>query len=101
MLPQDQRRSRRVPIDCPARIRAVADGRVHDAMCRGLSTSGMTLHTDFVPRADEVIEVTLLPAAAGASRVQPMVARCRVRRCHAIEYGRCYELGVEILGVLS
>jgi hypothetical protein len=98
---QDQRAARRIPVDCPARIRTRDIGPAFYGTCKDLAVGGLTLHTSFVPRPDEELEVTLLPPASGGRKIPPMIVNARVRRCHEIERDKCYEIGLEIIKVVN
>ncbi|PHV10266.1 PilZ domain-containing protein [Chitinimonas sp. BJB300] len=101
VLTSDKRISRRIPIECPTRIRTADLGPSYYGTCIDLSVKGLTVHTNFVPRPDEELEVTVLPPRAGDITPQPMTAKVRVRRCHELEQGQMYEIGLEIVTVLS
>jgi hypothetical protein len=66
-----------------------------------LAVGGMTVHSSFVPRHDEELEITLLPPQADGHKPKPMIVRARVRRCHEVEQGKCYEIGLEIMQIVS
>lgn len=101
VLSRDKRTSRRVPIECPARIRTLDLGPSYYGTCTDLSVKGLTVQSSFVPRPNEELEVTVVPPRAGDLASQPMTARVRVRRCHELEQGQTYEIGMEIVEVLS
>lgn len=101
VLSRESRRSRRVPVTCPARIRTLGQGPSYYGTCTDLSVAGLTVQSSFVPRPDEELEVTVMAPRAGQLAAAPMVARVRVRRCHALEQGEVYEIGMEIMEVLS
>ncbi|WP_374348994.1 PilZ domain-containing protein [Chitinimonas sp.] len=98
---RDQRTARRVPVDCPARIRSADIGPAFYGTCKDLAVGGLTLHSNFVPRPDEELEVTLMPPGTGGRQPAPMKVHARVRRCHELEAEKCYEIGLEIIKVLS
>lgn len=100
-MKRDQRTARRIPVDCPARIRTRDIGPTFYGTCKDLAVGGMTLHTDFVPQHDEELEVTLLPPSPGNIKPTPMVVHARVRRCHEVEAAKCYEIGLEIIQVVN
>jgi hypothetical protein len=98
---RDLRTARRVPVDCPARIRTLDIGPTYYGTCKDLAVGGLTLHTNFVPKHDEELEVTLMPPAAGGRKPAPMMVQARVRRCHEVEREKCYEIGLEIVKVVT
>ncbi|MFC4157814.1 PilZ domain-containing protein [Chitinimonas lacunae] len=100
-MSREMRNAKRVPIECPARIRTIEAGPTHYGTCTELSVSGMTLQSSFVPRPDEELDITVMPPRGPGLAPVPMNARVKVRRCHEIERGKCYEIGVEILKILS
>ncbi|QNM94961.1 PilZ domain-containing protein [Chitinimonas koreensis] len=100
-MSRDQRTARRVPVICPARIRTLDLGPSHYGTCTDLSVGGLTLQSSFVPKHDEELEVTVMPPRGANLAPQPMTARVRVRRCHEVERGVCYEIGVEIVEIVS
>ena len=100
-LGKDKRNSRRVPIECPTRIRTMDIGPSYYGTCIDLSVNGLTIHTNFVPRPGEELEVTVLPPRAGEIMTPPMMARVRVKRCHELEQGEVYEIGLEIVTILN
>lgn len=100
-MTREQRTARRIPVDCPARIRTMDIGPTYYGSCKDLAVGGMTVHSSFVPRPDEELEITLLPPTANGRKPTPMVVRARVRRCHEVERGKCYEIGLEIMQVVS
>lgn len=59
----------------------------------------MTLRTAYVPQPQEEFEVFLLPPKLPGKPVKPFSARVRVMRCHEIERGKLYELGLSIIEV--
>ncbi|AOX98991.1 hypothetical protein BJP62_00095 [Jeongeupia sp. USM3] len=81
---------------CKVRMRG-GDGETHYGICADLSVSGLTVRTSFVPQAGEVIEVCVLPPPQGG-RTNPLSARARVVRCHAVDAE--YELGLAIEEIL-
>lgn len=97
----EQRSGRRIPIACPARIRPEGLGPMAYGTCIELSVGGMTLRTSFVPRPEEQFEVTIRPPRGPGVTSPPMTARVRVRRCHEVEAGLEYEIGVEIVKILG
>jgi hypothetical protein len=98
---RDQRTARRVPVDCPARIRTRDIGPSYYGTCKDLAVGGLTLHTNFVPCPEEELEVTLMPPATGGRKPAPMTVHAKVKRCHEIEHGKCYEIGLEIVQVVN
>lgn len=97
---QDTRSARRVPVRFQAKICPPDFGLTQYGECTDLSVSGMTLRTSYVPRPEEEFEVYLVPPRIAREPVQPFAARVRVIRCHEIEHGQLYELGLLILEVL-
>ncbi|GLR14570.1 hypothetical protein GCM10007907_33600 [Chitinimonas prasina] len=100
-MSRDKRTARRVPVACPARIRTLDIGPSYYGTCTDLSVGGLTIHSNFVPRHDEELEVTVMPPRSGGKPVPPMTARVKVRRCHEIEAGLTYEIGLEIVQILT
>lgn len=98
---QDQRSARRVPVSIKAKIRTLDFGQVYYGECTDLSVGGMTLQTAYVPRPEEAFDVFLLPPRIAGSPAQPFSARVIVKRCHEIERGHLYELGLSIIEVLK
>ncbi|WP_148715207.1 PilZ domain-containing protein [Chitinolyticbacter meiyuanensis] len=94
---QEQRSALRIPIDCKVKIRTLDYGPPHYGVCTDLSVTGMTIRTLFVPRPDEEFEVYVM-SPAGQS---PLSARVKVKRCHEIERGKLYELGLAIVEILG
>ncbi|BCL74921.1 hypothetical protein JHS3_06570 [Jeongeupia sp. HS-3] len=96
----DARGALRVPLDCKVRLRT-GDGCSHYGVCADLSVTGLTVRTTtFVPQADELLDVCVMPPSQGG-QTKPLTARARVVRCHAIEAGRLYELGLVIEEILA
>lgn len=91
----DRRLDRRIPLGCRATIHPPS-GVAVSGVCVELSVGGMTLHTAYVPRAQETLRVTV-DSPTGAT---PLVAELEVKRCHALGNG-LYELGGAIVQVLS
>lgn len=100
-MSREQRTGRRVPIDCPAKIRTDALGPTSYGTCVELSVGGMTLRTIFVPLPGEEFEVTIRPPRGPGVVSPPMTARVKVKRCHEMERGKEYEIGVEIIKILG
>ena len=98
---QDTRSARRVPVRFKAKICPADFGLTQYGECTDLSVSGMTLRTSYVPQPQEEFEVYLVPPRIENCPVKPFVARVRVVRCHEIEHGQLYELGLLILEVLK
>lgn len=98
---QDQRSTRRVPVNIKAKIRTLDFGQIYYGECTDLSVGGMTLQTSYVPRPDETLDVFLMPPRIAGAPAQPFSARVQVRRCHQIEAGLLYELGLTIIEVLK
>jgi len=98
---RDTRSARRVPVRFRAKIKTSYSGPTEYGECTDLSVGGMTLRTSYVPRLQEEFEVCLVPPKVSAGAVQPFTARVRVVRCHEIESGQMYELGLSILEVLK
>ncbi|HEY9102546.1 PilZ domain-containing protein [Chitinimonas sp.] len=97
----EKRTAKRVPVECPARIRTLDLGPSYYGTCTDLSVTGLTILSNFVPRHDEELEVTVVPPRNGGIKPQPMTARVRVRRCHELESGQQYEIGLEIVQILA
>ncbi|MDR3410091.1 MAG: PilZ domain-containing protein [Formivibrio sp.] len=97
---QDSRSARRVPVHFRAKICPADFGPTQYGECTDLSVGGMTLQTSYVPQPQEEFEVYLVPPRIATEPVKPFVARVRVVRCHEIEHGQLYELGLLILEVL-
>ncbi len=97
----DPRGARRVPVKFQVKIRTWDLGVSHYGECTDLSVGGMTLRTSYVPRPQEEFEVCLLPPRIEGSQVKPFSARVRVMRCHEIERGQLYELGLSIIEVIQ
>jgi hypothetical protein len=76
-------------------------GPTHYGTCKDLAVGGMTLHSSFVPRPNEQLEVTLIPPHTAGQQPAPMVVKAIVRRSHEVERGKCYEIGLEIIEVVS
>lgn len=100
-MSRDKRTARRIPIACPATLSTLDLGPSYEGTCVDLSVGGLTIHSNFVPRPGEELEVTVLPPTTGNLTPKPMVVRARVRRCHEIDAGLFYEIGLEIIKVLS
>ncbi|NTV11451.1 MAG: PilZ domain-containing protein [Zoogloea sp.] len=96
----ERRRDRRIPLGCKVGIKA--HGMVEPVVgtCQELSVGGMTLHSTYVPRVEEVLDVVVVAHESGAM-FEPLHARVRVRRCHALADGRRYAMGVEIVEILK
>ena len=98
---QDTRSALRVPVKFQAKICTDIPGPAEYGECTDLSVGGMTLRTSYVPCLHEEFEVYLLPPRVGNVPVQPFAARVKVIRCHELERGQLYELGLSILEVLK
>lgn len=98
---QNTRSALRVPVKFQAKICTENSGPTEYGECTDLSVGGMTLRTSYVPRLHEEFEVYLLPPRVGNAPVQPFAARVKVMRCHEVERGLLYELGLSILEVLK
>ena len=98
---RDTRSARRVPVQFKAKIKTDYPGPTEYGECTDLSVGGMTLRTSYVPRLQEEFEVCLVPLRMSAAPVMPFSARVKVVRCHEIESGQVYELGLRILEVLK
>lgn len=98
---RDARAARRVPVRFRAKITTDYPGPAEYGECTDLSVSGMTLRTSYVPRPQEEFQVCLVPPKVASGPVQPFSAKVKVVRCHEIERGQCYELGLAILEVLK
>lgn len=97
------RTARRVPMQCKVRITLLEGlGPSQYGVCTELSVSGMTLLTSYVPQAEEVFDVLMLPPQReGQFNAAPLAARVQVKRCHELVPGKSYELGVEIIALRS
>ncbi|WP_179958229.1 PilZ domain-containing protein [Chitinimonas arctica] len=100
-MSRNKRINRRIPLACPARIRTLDLGPSYYGTCIDLSVGGLTVHSDFVPRPGEILEVTVMPPRTNGLPSQPMTARVKVRRCHELEAGLRYEIGLEIVQILE
>ncbi|WP_269532419.1 PilZ domain-containing protein [Chitinimonas sp. BJYL2] len=100
-MSQDKRAALRIPVSCPARIRTADIGPAFYGTCTDLSVTGLTIQSNFVPRHDELLEVTVMPPRTAKQAPVPMVIRARVRRCHELEPGVSYEIGLAIVEILA
>ncbi|WP_084187094.1 PilZ domain-containing protein [Andreprevotia chitinilytica] len=97
---QDQRSAVRVPMNCPVKLRTLDFGLSYYGACIDLSVTGLTVRSMFVPRPDEEVEVFVMPPKNGHQQRSPLAMRARVVRCHEVEAGRLYELGLLISEIL-
>ncbi|WP_083930469.1 PilZ domain-containing protein [Chitiniphilus shinanonensis] len=98
---REQRSALRVPMNCKVKIRTLDFGPPYYGECIDLSVTGMTIRTSFVPRPDEEFEIFVMPPMSGAGPRDPLSARVRVVRCHEVERGKLYELGLFIVQILA
>lgn len=98
---RERRSAVRVPLGCEAIIKPAAPHPPRRGVCTDLSVDGMTLHTAYVPRPGELLEVVVQPASNAPGSAPPMHAKVQVRRCHAIVGSALFEVGVKIIEVLS
>lgn len=96
-MSKEKRDSRRIPINCPAKIISSAQ-TPHYGTCRDLSINGMLLHTDYVPRPGELMEVFVMPPPGP---MKPLHAQVQVTRCTKLENQDLFEIGAEILLVIK
>lgn len=96
---RERRSAVRIPLGCEATIIPPPPYSRQSAVCVDLSVDGMTLHTRYVPRPDEVFDVIVKPPS-GPSSVKMMHVRVQVRRCQAVGFSGDFSLGVKILHVL-
>ena len=100
MNPQERRLDRRIPLGCKAWIHPPGLAPL-EAECVEIGVGGMTLRSGYVPGEGEVVDVEVAGAEPGSpGSAKPLRARVAVKRCHMLEPGR-YELGVQIIEVLS
>jgi hypothetical protein len=95
----ERRRDRRIPLGCKVGIRFEGQSALVIGTCVELSVGGMTIHSNHVPRMDEVFELAVLPRAG--RRLPALHARVRVRRCHGLPQPGLYAMGVEIIEVIK
>lgn len=96
----ERRRNLRVPLGgVEARIHVPGQVLPVAARCTDVAVGGLTLRSDYVPRAGEQLRVEV--ASPGRQRqFEPLNVRIIVRRCHQIGPGD-YEIGAEILEILD
>ncbi|WP_341675650.1 PilZ domain-containing protein [Niveibacterium sp. SC-1] len=99
MQERERRSGVRVPINCEAVIVPAAPQTRRPAICIDLGVGGMTLHTQYVPRPDEIFDVLVKPPQSPLE--SPMMhARVQVRRCQAIPGSSKFMLGVKIIEIV-
>ena len=98
---REQRNARRIPMNCKVKLRFPGSSMPAYGTCTDLSVSGLTIHTSYVPRPDETFEVFVMPPHSGPGPRTPFAARVQVKRCHEVERGKLYELGLAIIEVLQ
>jgi hypothetical protein len=96
--PQERRLDRRIPLGCPALLRPRSGAPVM-GQCLELSVGGMTVVAGYVPGAEEILEVEIMPPKESVA-MPPLRAKAQVKRCHQLGAGR-YEIGLVILKVLE
>jgi len=98
----EHRDGRRVPVGCSATVRLLATNTSFCGTCHDISVHGMCLHTNVMPHRDEELEVTVIPPLMETGVLaEPLAVRAQVKRCRVVEPDMRYELGVEIVSVLS
>lgn len=97
---EELRGALRVPVLFQVRIRASGISASFYGQCTDLSVTGMTVRSNFVPRPSEELEVHAVQPRLGKVAPQVFAARVQVVRCHELEAGQLYELGLSILEVL-
>ena len=90
----ERRTSLRVPLDCKARIKVLGSRETYYGICRDLSVDGLLIESEYVPRAGQMLEVTVLPPQRGP--IVPLHAVVQVRRCIELVSGQLYEIGAKI-----
>lgn len=93
----EMRSARRIPVQCPVKIRVQETGEVAYGMSKDLSVEGIGFVSSYVPRYGELVEVHLLPPQG--SGIRPLRAVLRVQRCNPVTPGKEYEVGAVILQV--
>lgn len=96
-MSKEKRGSRRIPIDCPAKIISSAQ-TPHYGRCRDLSINGMLLETDYVPRPGELMEVFIMPPPGPMA---PLHAQVQVTRCTKLPEQDLFEIGAEIMFIIK
>lgn len=97
---RERRAALRVPLGCEATIVPPPPLPRRKAICADISVDGLTLHTLYVPRPDEVFDVLVRPHDGPVS-TGTMHVRVQVRRCQQIRGSQEYALGVKILEVIK
>jgi len=98
---RERRTAVRIPLGSEAFIQPAASQHPpRKARCVDLSVDGMTLHTVYVPRPDEIFEVIVRPHE-GPLAGPPIHVRAQVKRCHPVNGSAIYEVGVKIIEVLK
>ncbi|AMC33321.1 PilZ domain-containing protein [Iodobacter arcticus] len=100
MSDHNKRDALRIPVKCKVKIRPLDYGPAYYGNCTDLSVSGLTVETNYVPRLDEKFDLFVMPPLDGAGPREPLAVRVKVVRCHQIEQGAIYELGLSILKVI-
>lgn len=101
MLGKELRGALRVAVLFQVKIRPETTPGTFYGQCTDLSVTGMTVRTSFVPRPNEILEVHAVQPAVGAGPARLFAARVQVMRCHELEVGKDYELGLRIEEVLQ
>jgi hypothetical protein len=101
MRDKELRAALRVPVLFQVRIRPEGISASFYGQCTDLSVTGMTLRSSFVPRPQEILEVHAVQPAVGRERARVFAARAQVVRCHELEAGKLYELGLAIQEILQ
>jgi hypothetical protein len=101
MREREMRAALRVAVLFQVRIRAEGIPGSFYGQCTDLSVTGMTVQTSFVPQAGEMLEVRAIQPGVGKGAARIFAARVQVMRCHELETGKLYELGLRIEEVLQ
>ncbi|AZN35033.1 PilZ domain-containing protein [Iodobacter ciconiae] len=100
MSDHNKRDALRVPVKCKVKIRPLDYGSAYYGNCTDLSVTGLTVETSYVPRPDEQFDLFVMPPSDGTGPRVPLAVRVKVVRCHQMERGQMYELGLLILKVI-
>lgn len=98
---REQRTARRIPMNCKVKLRFKSSSMPAYGICTDLSVGGLTIRTSYVPRPDETFDVLVMPPVSGPGPRTPFAAQVQVKRCHEVERGKLYELGLAIIEVLQ
>jgi hypothetical protein len=101
MREKELRAALRVPVLFQVRIRPEGLSASFYGQCTDLSVTGMTVRSSFVPRPNETLEIHAVQPAVGRERARVFAAKVQVVRCHELEAGTLYELGLCIREILS